>query len=93
MIPTKDHTFTFDKFKANAPNGPSKQELALFLFEKLKKDNPNALEPDIAKALRAENHVPLYTVTNMPDFNPIEMANAHLKKRYSGSNLMRRLDL
>ena len=71
--------FKRHEFLIRPPKGPSKEELLLYLYEKLKRDNPIALEPEFAKLIRNHGGVVLFTVPNNPQDQPFEFCNAYVK--------------
>jgi hypothetical protein len=78
-------TFHIDSFLKNKRNknalqgGPSKEEMLLYLWKYLEKNNPIALEPKIAKQARARGHIVLYGCQNYPFGQPFELFNAYVK--------------
>lgn len=72
--------FQRNQFLERSPKGPHKNELLLYLYEKLRKDNPNALEPEFAKIIRNYGGVVLFTVPNNPNDQPFEYCNAYVKQ-------------
>ena len=63
----------------HAPLGPYRDELLHYLFEKLKRDNPLALEPQFCKLVRESGGFVIYTVPHNPDDMPFEFCNAYIK--------------
>ena len=63
----------------NAPNGASKDELLLYLWDWLKINKPDALQPDIERLMNSHGHYIIWNTPNNPDYVPSEMFNGYLK--------------
>ena len=72
-------TFNRTEFNRRSPNGPSKDELLLYLFYKLKLEKPQELETLCSQIISRAGGLVLYTVPNNPDDQPHELFNAHIK--------------
>jgi hypothetical protein len=71
--------FCSTEFENRAPQGPSKDELLLYLFEYLKRNQPSSLETAVSSIVKSVDGYVLYSVPNNPKDQPHELCNAHLK--------------
>ena len=73
-------TWTLDKCSTRAPQGPYKQELMVYAYKYILKNNPGDLEPEICKIARNHGHYIVFGCPNNPEEQAFEFCNAHVKR-------------